>query len=201
MAKEIFLLSSLTCRNTPLYLTPFIVKLSAYGFDTKLKFFISSFLKNAEQKTKIGSTFSKCQYISFGALQGSILGHFSFLIFIANLFYSNCDLDFIRYANDTTLYICGEDFSSIMKVLKANVNKVLNCFQKTSLIANSGKSHFLSSPYERRSLKIHDSMTQFYFQFLRRTLEFYDHSTRLCSKANQKLSALARFSKYMTLPK
>ena len=32
-------------------------------------------------------------------------------------------------------------------------------------------------------------------------LTFHDHITRLCSKANQKLSALARVSKYMTLPK
>ena len=32
-------------------------------------------------------------------------------------------------------------------------------------------------------------------------LLFYDHITRLCSKANQKLSALDRVSKYMTLPK
>ena len=32
-------------------------------------------------------------------------------------------------------------------------------------------------------------------------LTFHDHITRLCSKANQKLSAMARVSKYMTLPK
>ena len=34
-----------------------------------------------------------------------------------------------------------------------------------------------------------------------RELTSYDHITRLCSKANQKLSALARVSKYMSLPK
>ena len=32
-------------------------------------------------------------------------------------------------------------------------------------------------------------------------LTFHDHITRLCSKANQKLSILSRVSKYMTLPK
>ena len=32
-------------------------------------------------------------------------------------------------------------------------------------------------------------------------LTFHDHITRLCSKANQELSALARVSKYMSLPK
>ena len=32
-------------------------------------------------------------------------------------------------------------------------------------------------------------------------LTFHDHITRLCSKANQKLSALDRVSKYVTLSK
>ena len=34
-----------------------------------------------------------------------------------------------------------------------------------------------------------------------RELTFHDHITRLCSKANQKFSALARVSKYMALQK
>ena len=34
--------------------------------------------------------------------------------------------------------------------------------------------------------------------FIDSGLTFYDHITRLCFKANQKLSALARVSKYMT---
>ena len=43
-----------------------IAKLSAYGFDMKSIAFISAYIKNRKQKTKIGSTFSECLNILFG---------------------------------------------------------------------------------------------------------------------------------------
>ena len=39
----------------------------------------------------------------------------SFVIIVADLFYSNYNLDFPSYADDTTPYICGQDFSAIVK--------------------------------------------------------------------------------------
>ena len=128
-----------------------------------------------------------------------------FLILVADLL--NYDLDFASYTDDTTPYICGQDLSSIIKVLEPNVNKLFNWFRQNGLLANSGKSHFLSNPCERRSLKIHDSVItstsseELLGVLTDSELTFHDHITRLCSKANQKLSALARVSKYMTLQK
>ena len=110
--------------------------------------FISVYLKNQKQETKIRSTFSECLNILFGIPQGSILEPLLFLIFMADLFYLNYDLDFARHADETTPYICGQDFSSIVNVLEPNVNTLFNWFQQNGHIANSGKSHFLTSPYE-----------------------------------------------------
>ena len=50
-----------------------ITKLSVHGFDMTSIAFISAYLKNRKQKTKIGSTFSECLNILFGVPQGSIL--------------------------------------------------------------------------------------------------------------------------------
>ena len=87
-------------------------------------------------KTENRSTFSECLNILFGVPQGSILGPLLFLIFIADLFYLNHDLDFASYADDTTPYICGQDFSSIINVLEPNVNTLFNWFPQNGLIAN-----------------------------------------------------------------
>ena len=121
-----------------------IEKLSAYGFDMKSIAFISAYLKNRNQKTKIGSTFSECLNILFGFPEGSLLEPLLFLIFIADLFYLNYDPDFASYADDTTPYICGQDFSSIINVLAPNVNTLFNWFWQKGLVANSGKSHFFN---------------------------------------------------------
>ena len=168
-----------------------IPKLSAYdGFDMISIVFISGYLKNRKQKTKIGSTFSEYLNILFGVPQGSILGSLLFLIFVADLFYLNYDLDFASYADNTTPCICGQDFSSIINVLEPNVNTLFNWFRQNVLIANSGKSHFLTSPYERRSLKIHDSIItsssseKLLGVLIDIELTFRDHIIRLCSKAN-----------------
>ena len=145
-----------------------IAKLSAYGFDMKSIAFISAYLKNRKQKKRLGSTFSECLDILFGVSQGFILGPLLFLIFIADLFYLNYDLDFASYADDTTPYICEQDFSSINNVLEPNVNTLFNWFRQDFLMANSGKSQFLTSPYERRSLKINN------VKFIGKTFEGFD---------------------------
>ena len=76
-----------------------IVKLSDYDFDKKSMVFVSTYLKNLKQKTKLGSTFSECFNILFGIPQSSILGPLLYLTFIADLFNLNYDLD------DNTNYI------------------------------------------------------------------------------------------------
>ena len=97
------------------------------------------------------------------------------------------------HADDgTTPYICGQDFSSIINVVEPNVKTLFNWFRQNGLTANSGKSHFLINPYERRSLKIHESIItssskELLGVLIDNELTFQDHITRLCSKANQKL--------------
>ena len=131
----------------------------------------------------------------------------SFIFDIEDLFYLNYDLDFGSYADGTTPYICRQDVSSIVNILEPNVNTLFNWFKQNGLIANSGKSHFLNSLYERRSLKIDGSIIasssseELLGDLIDSQLIFHNHITRLYFKANQKLSALARVSKYITLSK
>ena len=195
---------SKTCDCIPQRLL--VAKLSGCDFEMKSIAFISAYLKNQKPKIKIGTTFSECLNV-FGVTQGSILGPLLFLLFIADLLHLNYDLNFASYYNDTTPYIFVQDFNSIITLLEQNVNKLFNWFRQNGLSANSGKSYFLTSPYGRRSLKIHDSdimsssSEELLGDWIDSEITFHDHITRLCSKANQKISALARVSKYITLQK
>ena len=68
-----------------------IAKLNAFGFDKKSLSFISAYLYNREQKTKVGSEFSDFLNILFGVPQGWMLGPILFIIFITDLFFINND--------------------------------------------------------------------------------------------------------------
>ena len=74
-------------------------------------------------------------------------------------------------------------------------------------MANSSKSHFLISPYGTKSIQIQNSCIKASSSEellgikIDSNLTFHDHIISLCSKANKKLSALSRVSKYMGINK
>ena len=133
---------------------PLIARLSAYGFGRKSLIFISAYLKIRKQKTRIGSAFSDYLNILFGVPQGSILGPILFMIFLSDLFYIYNDFDYARYADGTTPYVCKENYAEANEFLEPTFNNIFAWFNNNGLVANSGKSNSLVSPYEKISLKI-----------------------------------------------
>ena len=179
-----------------------IAKLSAYGFDRKSLIFVSTYLKNRNQKMRIGSVFSDFLNMLFGVPQGSILGPILFIFFFSDLFYIYNHLDYKGYADDTTPYVCRPNSAKVIEFLEPTINNIFAWFESNRLVANSDKSHFLVSPYEKISLQILGSTVEsspceeLSGITIDSELIFPKHIISLCSKANQKFSALARIAKY-----
>ena len=83
-----------------------------------------------KQKTNVGSEFSDFLNMLVGVAQGSILGRILF-IFLADLFFINNDTDFASYADDTTPYVCGQEFSEVVIFWNLRSLTYSNCFMKT----------------------------------------------------------------------
>ena len=163
-----------------------IIKLNAFGFDKKSLSFISAYLNNRKQKTKVGSEFSDFLKILFGVPQGSVLQPILFIMFIADLFFINNDTDFASYADDTTPYVCGQNVFEVIGFLESKVTNVFKWFHENGLIANSSKI----SPYETKSIQIKNSCIKASCSEellgikIDSNLTFHDHIVCLCSKAN-----------------
>ena len=184
-----------------------IAKLNAYGFDIKSLNFILAYFTNRKQKTKIGSSFSDFLNILFGVPQGSILGPLLFIIYICDLFMEYDAIKFANYADDTTPCTYGQSFDEIIVKLETDMSNICEWFHHNGFKANPGKFHFLLSPFVERPVKIMGSTIKASKEEvllgvrIDSDLTFKEHVTSICSKANQKLHALTRVSKYLSLQK
>ena len=179
-------------------------KLQAYGFDKKSLSFIESYFTNRKQRTKIGDSFSKYQRIITGVPQGSILGPLFFNIFINDLFLSIDKSTLCNYADDNTLYTSGNDANAVINKLKQDFSKIFKWFYENFMILNPDKCYFLTLGFQ-------DAQPNFSYNNITiknvseekilgitidNKLTFKSHLKNICKKANQKLNALARITKF-----
>ena len=183
-----------------------IAKLSAYGFDIKSLNFILAYFTSQKQKAKIGFSFINFLNILFGLPQG--YSHlFLLIIYICSLFMEYGATEFIWYAGYTTPYTYWQSFDEKIEKLEIDKSKICEWFHHNSFKANPGKFHFLLSPFIDRPIKILGSTIKASKEEvllgvrIDSDLTFKEHVTSICSKANQKLHALTRVSKYMSLQK
>ena len=92
---------------------------------------------------KIGSSYSVWNEIKRGVPQGSILGPLLFNVFINDIFMFIEKTEVCNFADDNTIYDCGEDLSNILQNLKHNVKILLKWFRINSFQANPGKFQFM----------------------------------------------------------
>ena len=115
-----------------------LAKLAAYGFDYNSPKRINSFLNDRKFRTKIGSFYSPYLDLLVGVPQGSILGPLPFDIYTCNLFLCDCKFEIIKYADDTTLYVCEPNMDLVLSKMEKSPLQ----FQNKYLKANSGKFYF-----------------------------------------------------------
>ena len=92
-----------------------IAKLHAYDLDHDSLRLIRSYLSNRHQRIKLDSIFSSCTQTTIGVPQGSILGALLFNIFLNDLLVINLRSIVYNFADDSTLYYCGEPPENVIK--------------------------------------------------------------------------------------
>ena len=114
-----------------------------------------------------------------------------------------------NFADDNTIYDCGEDLSNILENLKDDLKILLKWFRINSLQANPGKFKFMILGKKKRNsvklintTEIEESRKIVLLGItIDNLLIFNEHIDNLCRTANCKLHALRRIRKYLSLEK
>ena len=187
-----------------------IAKCEAYGLSKSSLSLLLDYLTSLKQMVKIGSSYSIWNEIKRRVPQGSILGPPLFNAFINDIFMVIEKIEICNFADDNTIYDCGEDLSNILENLKHDLKILLKWFRINSLQANPSKFQFMIlGKKKRNSVKLIINTTE--IEESRKVvllgittdnlLIFNEHIDNLCHPANYKLHALQRIRKYLSLEK
>ena len=116
-----------------------IANLKAYGLGNSSLNLLLDYLTFRKQRTKVGFAYSKWSKIRGGIPRGSILRPILFNIFINDIFMIIEQSDICNFADNKTLYSCGEWLIEIKENLVFDTKGILNWFRLNSLKANPWK--------------------------------------------------------------
>ena len=168
---------------------------------------IHDYLTNRKQRTKIGDNYSSWSEILFGVPQGSILGPLLFNIFLADLFFRVKDIDIVSYADDNTPFIVEDNIENVIASLEEATNTLFDWFDNNRLKSNPDKCHALVSTNKHLNMKVcnytigNSQCEKLLGVKIDVNLNFNEHISDLCKKANRKISALASIAPFMSIEK
>ena len=96
-----------------------IAKLHAYGFDKLSLKLLFSYLTHRSHWTKLNNAFSSWSQLLRGVPQGSDVGPILFNIYLNDIFYLAELTNVCNFADDTTLFSCDLDLSTVFSRIEA----------------------------------------------------------------------------------
>ena len=138
-----------------------IAKFDAYGLGKSSLSLLLDYLTSRKQRVKIGSSYSVRNETTRDVPQSSILGLLLFNVFINNIFMFIEKSEICNFADDKTIYDCGENLSNILENLKHDIKILLTWFRINFVQANPGKFQFMIlGKKKRNSVKLIINLTE-----------------------------------------
>ena len=101
-------------------------KLKIYGIRGKANDWFKSYLSHRQQYTVFNNKRSTCKDVKYGVPQGSILGPLLFLLYINDITNTSKKLKFLLFADDTNIFIKGNDVNELTAILNQELIHVSN---------------------------------------------------------------------------
>ena len=198
-----------------------LTKLHYYGIrDIALNWF-RSYLTKRTQYVDCNGVSSSIREIETGVPQGSILGPLLFIIYMNDIHTVSDNLNFILYADDTTLSSpmcsftrgCNGNIELISTLINSELNKIADWLAVNKLSLNVQKTKFMIFHYRQRvltenyipCLMINDTLIERVteFNFLGLTVNEYmnwnSHVKKIANKISRTLGVMNRLKRYLPI--
>ena len=198
-----------------------LTKLHYYGIrDIELNWF-RSYLTKRTQYVDCNGVSSSIREIETGVPQGSILGPLLFIIYMNDIHTVSDNLNFILYADVTTLSSpmcsftrgCNGNIEQISTLINSELNKIADWLAVNKLSLNVKKTKFMIFHYRQRvltendipCLMIYNTLIEWVteFNFLGLTVNEYmnwnSHVKKIANKISRTLGAMNRLKRYLPI--
>ena len=118
-------------------------KLHYYGIRGVIHDWFTDYLSNRTQSTNILDHYSTPRKICYGIPQGSVLGPILFLIYINDLPHVFKNFQTILFADDSTLYLSGNDPTALIYEANAELDNFYKWCVSNRLTVNENKTYFM----------------------------------------------------------
>ena len=165
-------------------------------------------MSDRKQRTKVNNSFSTWQDIISGIPQGSIIVPLLFNIYINDIFFLINGTSLAKFADDNTPYTMNKDIKEVLNNLLNDTNILKDWFRNNYFVLNNDKCNLLITNHDEDvSLKLGNEIitgkewVKLLGIKIDNKLDFSEDVSSICRKANLKLLALARASKFMNKEK
>lgn len=190
-----------------------ILKLQKYGFGPKIINWITDYLNNRTQRTKIYNCESSLKSTRFGVPQGTVLGPNLFILYINDIINSIKKCSVQLFADDTLLYFIGDNESDVVKVINEELEGVHHWLHNNSLKLNVGKTKLMilkgrysSAPtYTHSGIVIENEVIEQVAEWkylgvmIDENMTFSNHATYVGNKVAKTVNLLGRISKNLSM--